>query len=470
MKYCALRFIVVVACILSAPKLKAQSSGWEYLPNVGLPSPTRFEDVYFTDTLTGYAVYLGYFWGPDVSTKPIYKTTDGGANWTLVGPTVYGSSALRSIEFLNDKTTGIVGSLNGSLYRTIDAGANWTDITPALTDTLYLDSLPAGSKKICGIAHIGNNFYAVGWWGAKVARLYKSTDKGISWNTTYIDTNLATSLVDAVFTSIDTGFVAGGRNVSGGSAYTPSDESVILKTTDGGITWTKVFSDTTIGGRIWKIQAIDKMNLVGCIEPYYYPDSVNMVKSTDGGNTWSIIHIGNVVGSVVGYGVNQGLGFASKQLGWVGGYYDGLFQTTDGGVTWDTVKFGNNFNRFFIIDSNHIFAGGQSVYKWRRLPDTATHPGVSVRPVIKSPHILHPVSPNPSSGKVKIEFDLLTETNVVLQVVNVDARRHESIVSGRFKAGHYTYYWDSGDMPSGNYLIWLGTDEVPVTQKFILRK
>ena len=188
----------------------AQSNGWQNLPNIGLPVPLRFEDVYFTDTNTGYAVYLQNYFSLDSLQKPVYKTTDGGNSWSQVGPTLYGSSALRSIEFLNDKVTGIVGSLDGTVYRTPDGGASWTDITPDITDTLT-DSLPAGGKKVCGIAHYGNTFYCVGWWGSKVAHVYKSTDKGITWSTSYIDTNLATGLVDAAFISADTGFITGGR-------------------------------------------------------------------------------------------------------------------------------------------------------------------------------------------------------------------------------------------------------------------
>ncbi len=453
--------------LLCLSNVFAQSGGWQYLINYGLWVETRFEDVYFTDTSTGYAVEIRDY-SLDSLQKPIYKTIDGGYSWTNVGPSYYGSVALRSIEFLDDKATGMVGSLFGTVYRTTNAGATWTDISKSVADTVA-DTLPYGRRNICGIAHFGNNFYAVGWWGASIARFYKSTDKGVTWSTTYIDTNLATCLIDAAFLSTDTGFVTGGKNIFGGSFYASSDESVILKTTDGGATWTKVFSDTTIGGRIWKIQLLDKMNIVASIEPYYYPDSVNMIKSTDGGNTWTIINVGSI--KDLAYGsmccMTQGVGFATTKTGWLGGYYNGIFQTVDGGKTWDTLHFGTCFNRIFVIDSTHVFAGGQYIYKWSPVSDTST---VVANQTIKPPHILYPISPNPAMGTVKIEFDILNETNVLLQVVNVTERKHTTITQGRFKPGHYTYYWNSNNMPPGDYLVWLGTNEIPLVQKFVLEK
>ena len=458
--------IIVVLYLLCAQSVLAQS-GWQYPTDIDLPLRLRYEDVYFTDTSTGYAVSLGDG-GINMIAKPIYKTNDAGAHWRQIGPAINGSGSLRSIEFLNDKVTGIVGSLNGTIYSTTDSGYTWTDISAAITDTVTTDNGSVGTKNICGLAHFGNNFYGVGWWGASRGRFYKSTDKGVSWTTTYLDTNLVSGLVDVVFLSADAGFITGGHNKNGGGMFSSSsDETVVLKTTDGGISWTKVFSDATIGGRIWKVQFIDRMNAVASIEPYYYPDSVNMIRSYDGGDTWSIIHAGTVGGAATtGLGnITQGVGFANQQIGWLGGYYTGVFQTTDGGATWQHLNFGTTFNRIFVIDSQHVFAGGAIVYKWT--PIVASN--VPAAP-LRQPHILYPISPNPTKGKVKIEFDILTETNVLLQVASVTQRKHSAITSGRFKPGHYVYYWDSANMPAGNYLVWLGTDEVPLTEQFVIER
>jgi len=446
-------FIVVVSNLFFQSAF-AQPGSWQYLPNTGLvlSSDLRLEDLFFTDTLTGYGVTLS---------GNIFNTTDGGNNWYASYSDAAGQ--LRSIEFLADKLTGISGSMNGArTLRTTDGGYSWTDISAAISDTLT-----DNPKAMCGLAHYGNNFYGAGWWGGKSAMFYRSTDKGVTWQTTYIDPALATGLVDIYFVSPDTGFATGGIIPVDSGIYS-STKSVVLKTTDGGLTWAQVFVDSFIGGRIWKIQYVNRQLMVGSIEPYYYHESVNMIKSTDGGNTWSIIHAGEFHNSNFppNFSIIQGIGFLTPQIGYMGGYCNGMFETFDGGATWDSIAIGVNVNRIFVIDSNHAYAGGKAVYKWQREQNTGIGNVAAIKPV----NTLYPVVPNPAKGKITIQFDIGLETNVVLEVANVDMRKATRLCSKRFAPGHYTYTWDGSNAPNGNYMVRLGTDEIPFVQKFVLEK
>ncbi|MBS1585997.1 MAG: hypothetical protein JSS82_10690 [Bacteroidetes bacterium] len=432
----------------------AQTFGWHEPANLHLPAAMdRFEDIYFLDTNIGYGVIYERF---------VMKTLDGGASWDTLTSSPY--AAYRCVEFTDDGKYGIAGTLNSSATRTTDYGQTWTLID--LHDSLYPDP-----SRMCGITHIGYSFLGVGWWGSDVGRFYKSGDAGATWSTTYIDTSLATGLVDICFFSADTGFITGCKNTTG-NIYT-SNESVILKTTDGGATWSKVFSDTVIAGRVWKIQFLNRNVGFASIEPYYDPDTVNILKTVDGGNSWSMIPVGRIHNNTFATPIGtQGVGFATEQKGWVGGWYSGVFQTLDGGVTWDSLAFGGNFNRFQRIDSTHIFAGGRKLYKWtdsiQAIVDTDTVTRV-VTP-IKPRNTLYTVSPNPTDGKLKITYELGMETNVVLEIANVDMRRHVQLFNKHQKAGHYTYTWDGSGMPEGNYIIWLGTDEIPLVQKFTIER
>lgn len=419
---------------------------WEYLPNVGIPIISagfgRFEDVYFTDYQTGFAVTLkGY----------IYKTKDGGSTWTI---SLFDSSAVtkafRSIEFLDDGKTGIVGPLGGDNYRTEDGGNTWTNITSAFFDTSAMYN-----RAICGLSHYGNNFYGVGWFNSKTAHFYRSKDKGLTWETTYIDSSLASALVDVVFVSEDTGFVCGFK----GADYTIGS-SVILKTTDGGKTWGKVFDRPNDHGIVWKLQFIDRKNAVASIE-YSILDTISLVKSTDGGDNWNTISIGKPTGRT------QGIGFVTPMKGWIGGYYSGLYETKDGGATWDTVSFGANFNRFFVMDSSHIYAAGRSIYRY------GSDFTVGIRgdnQLAEVPHKIYPIVPNPSKGKIKIEFDLGTTTVVVLQVMNIESKRLWEVHRGVMNPGHYTFYWNEPNAPNGTYFIRLDNNEMAITEKFILAR
>lgn len=428
---------------------------WHFLPNNGLQKGSRLadtiyriEDIYFVNDTTGFAVTL---------TNRLLKTVDSGNNWVMKNDTL-DVAEFRSIEFLNDDSTGIAGTLNytGKVFRSVDAGETWINISSSITDTVS-----NGSKRICGLAHYGDNFYGVGWWGSEVARFYRSTDKGITWSTTYIDTNLATALVDAWFISEDTGFVTGRRY----NAVLPQ-ASVILKTTDGGHTWAEVFSDTVFAGWVWKIQFVNKDLAVGAIQNWFSRDSINMVYSSDGGNSWQMILVGDWQAVGNRSGLTQACGFATPAKGWVGGYYKGIFETTDSGKTWNHVQFGYDFNRIFVIDSTLAYAGGNMPYRYGHTPVGIPQMRVN----IDGPHKLYPVRPNPARGVVRIEFEIDKETNVVINVVNVDTRKVYHVANTRLGKGRHEYVWDGSNVPAGNYFVWLGNDAIPLTQKFVLLK
>jgi photosystem II stability/assembly factor-like uncharacterized protein len=437
-------FILMFLSCLLPQYIMAQVGSWFTPLNFGLiPGSTgRYDDIFFISHDTGLLVS---------SNGIIYKTYDGANHWELKKATSAGTY-FRSVEFSADGQVGIAGTVSGFVYRSADRGETWNDISANVQDT------GANQKRICGLAHYGNIFYGVGWWGGTTARFYKSTDAGITWTTTYLDTNLASGLVDITFLTATNGFITGCHLYNNGS----NRESIVLHTLDGGITWTKVFSDTIIGGRIWKIQFLDSAFGVGSIEPMY-PDTVAMIKTLDGGNTWQLISVGHVNAWTYGSGT-QGVGFLNRQKGWLGGYYNGMFETNDGGLTWDTIGINQECDRFFLIDGT-MYVSANTVYKYN-----GTDPNhVSNMPPPSFLHKLYPVVPNPANGIVHIEFDINAhQTNTVLEVVNVDGRKIYPVMNGYLKPGHYSCEWNDTKAPSGNYIVWLGTDEIPIVQKFVL--
>lgn len=453
--YNMLRHINLLFLLFLATNTGYAQNKWHYLPNMGLDKDTawRIEDIYFVDTSIGYAVTLA---------NRMFKTTDGGTHWRIINDTTVHTS-FRSVEFLDDKATGLAGSVsaNAGILLTNDSGNTWNDITAKIPDTTK-------AKRICGIAHFANTFYAVGAWDSKTGKLYKSTDKGNTWQTHYFDTNLITSVIDVSFLSQDTGFVTGKRHSQTPPLY--QQHAVILKTTDGGNTWNTVLSDTVFAGYFWKIQFVTRMYAIAALQNVYHKDSVVMYRSMDGGDSWHLIAVGNkanIPNPAGGNHATQACGFATPAHGWVGGYYEGLFETIDSGKTWKYINFGYDFNRIFVIDSNHIFAGGNVPYKF----GTGINLNIKPRSYSRNPlHVLWPVSPNPAKGNIKIEFDLVTTTGIVLDVVHLDSRRTFQIAREYLDRGHYSFDWNSTDAPAGNYLIWLGNNEVPLTQKFVLLK
>ena len=92
-----------------------RSGGWvlQTMPNM---ENRLVRDLYFTDSLTGYAVA-----SPDIVTDSahIIKTTNGGNNWIIKG--TY-SGRLPRIIFINSNT-GFAGG--NKLLKTTNADTNW---------------------------------------------------------------------------------------------------------------------------------------------------------------------------------------------------------------------------------------------------------------------------------------------------------------------------------------------------------
>ncbi|WP_276132356.1 YCF48-related protein [Polluticoccus soli] len=440
---CLQRLLYTAACFLLQLHSFAQGYHWE--PSIlSLGNTNRFSDTWFFDKDTGFLAS---------GDGKIIKTVNAGGLWETKHQ-MQNNPTVRSIEFSDDHEVGIAGALNGVVVRSTDKGETWTNISANIPDT--------GVARVCGMSHYGNNqFYAVGWWASTTARVYKSTDAGATWQVNYIDTTLATCLVDIINIDAQTLFAAGGKFINS-KRY-----SVILKSTDAGNSWTTAYTDSVMGGRIWKLQFLNNSLGFAAIEPYYYPDTVCILKTVDGGASWSMIHIGKVALSfTIG---TQAVGFINPAVGWVGGWYQGLFETVDSGKTWtyQTPPEAYNMNRIFRVNDSTLYATtGSGVLKY--VPGWATE--VPRRAVsYDAAHKLHPVSPNPARGIVTITFELGHTTNAALEVVDINGRHFQRIMSGYLAPGRYTYVWDGSDKPPGAYMVWLGTDEIPFVRKFVLQ-
>jgi hypothetical protein len=162
----------------------------------------------------------------------IFKTEDGGVSWTQqldTGFQTSGQSFLNSVYFW-DANIGIAyGDPVGNefeVYRTVDGGANWTAVPAA--------SLP---NKLAGEYGYNNSPIAVGstlWFTTSKGRLYKTPDMGVTWTVAQapladfggVDTAGTTGTV--IFSDVNNGFLL--KTVGTARTY--------ATTSNGGATWT----------------------------------------------------------------------------------------------------------------------------------------------------------------------------------------------------------------------------------------
>lgn len=401
------KIFFLISLLLLSTFLGAQGS-WHILPNAPVAS-SRTDDIFFINRQQGWCAN---------SDGRIMYTPDGGNTWQLQ---FAAGGYFRCIEF-RDSLLGFAGTLNQRLYRTTNGGINWTNVASQITPV---------PDAICGIDIADSTtVYAVGQWDTP-AFFLKSTDEGLTWTRKDMS-QWASGLVEIQFFSRDTGFISGrGAGNSGG---------VILYTTDGGTTWTKVHDTGQTGEYVWKLQRVTEEMWVASVQTFA-PGAV-MLKSVDRGQTWQPI--------VTPSFDMQGIGFVTPLHGWVGGYSQGMYETTDGGLSWSYMPVGGNYNRIFVIDSTLAFGAGQSVYKYS---DTSAS-GISDPHTAFPPHLDWYLTPNPTDAQITAVIKLEQESLVRMTVINAAGTEQKEVFHQRLTAGEHRLALYVGDLPAGQW--WMG--------------
>lgn len=163
-----------------------------------------------------------FFLTPEVGwvvNEMVYRTTDGGRNWSQLSATPRGYSdrqrAMRIASNLADlvpalwfvdEQMGLMAQLDGEVYRTRDGGPTWTKV-------LTVES------RITNIFFVNNQ---KGWLTGKGGFIARTTDSGLTWSKQHAPTSA--DLTSIFFINEEAGWAVGVG-------------STILYTRDGGLTW-----------------------------------------------------------------------------------------------------------------------------------------------------------------------------------------------------------------------------------------
>lgn len=148
-----------------------------------------------------------------------------------------------------------------------------------------------------------------------------------------------------------------------------------MEAEDGGQTWVNRVANLEFepGEWGWKIYFVNE--LVGYVSLESFERGA-ILKTTDGGQTWTRYGINDSQGNAN----LEGVGFITEERGWVGGWGSADFTagytsgTTDGGETWvDSNEVGRFINRFrFLGEPVTVgYACGRTVYKYNPEEDLA---------------------------------------------------------------------------------------------------
>jgi photosystem II stability/assembly factor-like uncharacterized protein len=159
----------------------------------------------------------------------IFKTTDGGATWvdmTAAPMYTHTNSFCNWVAFVTPNIGVVDGDPNAGvgneheLWRTTDGGANWTLIPGA--------NIPNPTSGEFALTNVYEKFGSTNiWFGTNKGRIYYTTDAGLTWNVTTV--NASNTISDIAFYDAMNGVAL---------AFVPSSTvATLYNTNDGGVTW-----------------------------------------------------------------------------------------------------------------------------------------------------------------------------------------------------------------------------------------
>jgi len=233
----------------------------------------------------------------------VFKSTNSGVNWTPVfdqvgvfsiGALAMDPTSVNTVYVGTGEANSSVDSYDGAgVFRTTDGGANWTSLGLAATARIARIAIDPTDPQKLFVAAMGTQFSTGPDRG-----LYRSTDGGANW-TKVLFVSDSTGCCDVEINPVhpDTVFCATWERVRRYTyrrAYGP--ECGIWRSIDGGTTWTKL-----LGGGLPTPD--DDMGRIGIAIAPSQPSTIyaqmttgsatgyigkGLYRSTDGGATWTL--------------------------------------------------------------------------------------------------------------------------------------------------------------------------------------
>ena len=384
------------------------------------------------------------------------KSNDGGIN--IVATQL--DFTPSAINFLN-LNTGFASNRN-KLCKTTNAGLTWDTVYK------YIPSMQTAYVNINEIKFYSENFGYI-YVNESVPLVAQgkyliTTNGGISWNTAASTYNAGTSsgwnalsVLGHNFFPNGTGFTAT-YGASGSFGNITSEQNDFSKTTNFGLNWTSILSNTGV-------TKIVQTSFANQNEGYAVSDSGKILKTTDGGATWNFIAMKPQNSGSKFFMIDVNNGYFHNQ-------YNEYYRTTNGCQTWDLQTVAITGSQFIGEISFLNPQLGYIVGKSGQIFKTTTGGTVSVtgNSQAVNSYFLSQNYPNPFNPETKILFAIPKNGFVKIAVYDLMGKEVKQLVNNFMQQGSYSVSFNGSELSSGIYFYKLITDDFVETKKMILVK
>jgi photosystem II stability/assembly factor-like uncharacterized protein len=286
---------------------------------------------------------------PGVDSVRIEYTINDGGRWNMISagvPASPGSYAWTVPDAPSTQVRVKVTSVSDPSLSATSTGM-FTIHNPAAP--LGWHQTPTGVTQGFDGLYVQDAFTA--WASGNGGTIIKTTNGGVTW--TVQPTPTTVYLYSIYFVDEETGWAAGSGTAPG----------VILKTTNGGQTWDQQFSAAGISF----LHAIHFVNA----DTGVVAGTGGFLRTTNGGAAWTIVPRSGTIYQIE---------FVNSLVGWAVAEAGAILKTTDGGATWNAQTSGttNVFHDLHAVNENVAWAVGQNTTVRRTTNGGATWTPVTI--------------------------------------------------------------------------------------------
>jgi len=355
----------------------------------------------------------------------VYRTSDGGFTWEPLIEWVDFYPNPDGIEFYNSRIGFLANGLRSA--NTTDGGETWTV------------HYHGGRKLVDLVAYIdsvkmiGVGYELRGGEQPGTRRILRSEDGGATWTTvieevTYSGFNYVVSVSESLqVVSVQRG-----------------DE--IWRSTDQGHTWSQdAYSSNSITDMC--SPAENTIVASGFILPGHYPA---ISKSIDGGLNWTNVFLDTSLRATI----FEKIDFPDSLHGWAVGYDGMVAQTNDGGDSWDLYfidSVNSSLSSVCFVDSVNGWTVDPPLGGTRILKFGETNSVRRERPVLPTYLQVFPSYPNPFNSSTTFRFELSARDHTAVIIFDVEGKEVDKLLDKTLSAGLHEVHWNPEYLPSGLY-------------------